>query len=254
AVGLRERIGAFRLLLGLRGLRARRLLAARSLLLRRGLLAACGRPQRRRAVAGGRGCRRLRGLLLAAACGPFRRGREQRLALLERQRRRIGALRNLRVLRLVRDVRAVAPVQHLDAGFREVADDSIRIRDLLLLDQLERTLERDRVRVLAADRGERVAVAHVRAEAADVRGHGFAVRRLPELARQLEQVERRLEGDLVHFLPGTKARELRLLLVVLRADLHERAVAPHAHTDRTAAGGVRAEHARLRGLLASDRS
>src|SRR5690606_33781437 len=99
-----------------------------------------------------------------------------------------------------------------------------------------------------------VAVAHVRAEAADVRGHGFAVRRLPELARQLEQVERRLEGDLVHFLPGTKARELRLLLVVLRADLHERAVAPHAHTDRTAAGGVRAEHARLRGLLASDRS
>ena len=71
-----------------------------------------------------------------------------------------------------------------------------------------------------------------------------------ERARQLEQVERRFERDRVHLLAGPQARELRLVDVFLGADLHECAVAAHAHADGAAAHGVRAEHARLRRLLA----
>src|SRR6202034_3413213 len=68
-----------------------------------------------------------------ARCGPRRaalaateaiaadRGRgEQRAAFLERQRLRIAFLRNPGVLDLVRDVRSITPVQHLDVVDAEV--------------------------------------------------------------------------------------------------------------------------------------
>src|SRR6185295_14744550 len=123
------------------------------------------------------------------------RGCQQRLALLERELRRCLVLRNLRVLLLVGDVRAVATVQDLNAGFREVANQAVRVRDLLFGDELERALERDRVRVVAAYRHELVAVSDVRTETADVRRHGLAFLRGAELARQLEQIERAVERD-----------------------------------------------------------
>src|SRR4029077_7520504 len=53
-------------------------------------------------------------------------------------------------------------------------------------------------------------------------------------------------------LSGTQPREARLLLIVLGADLHERSEAAHAHGDGLAGGGVLAELARLRHLLAGD--
>src|SRR5690606_27689006 len=152
----------------------------------------------------GRGRLLLRSFLAASAA--FRRGGEQRLALVERQRFRLAVLRYLRVLRAVRDVRPVAAVQDLHVRAVERLDDPVRVRLLLVLDQLERALERDRVRiVVAANRYELIAVADVRPEAADVRRDGLAVRRRAELARQLEELERLVERDVVHLLPGTQA-------------------------------------------------
>src|SRR5699024_4712445 len=53
-----------------------------------------------------------------------------------------------------------------------------------------------------------------------------------------------------HVLVLAQAGESRLLLVVLGADLHERAIAPDAHDHRLAALGVGAQLARLRHFLA----
>ena len=115
-----------------------------------------------------------------------------------------------------------------------------------------RPLERHGVRVVFLQRGVLAAVLHVRAETPDVGEDRFPLRGLPERARQLEQLHGVRERDGVHLLPRTQAREARLLLIVLGADLHERAVAAHAHRDGLAGGGIAAELARLRHLLARD--
>src|SRR5690606_31530276 len=97
-----------------------------------------------------------------------------------------------------------------------------------------------------------VAVANVRTESADVGGHRLALVGLAELARQFEQLERLVKGDLVHLLPWAQAREGRFLLVVPAADLHEGPVTPHAHGDRLAGLRIGAEFARLHRLVAAD--
>ena len=56
----------------------------------------------------------------------------------------------------------------------------------------------------------------------------------------------------VHLLSRAQAGEPRLLLVVLGADLHERAEASHAHGHRLAADRIAAQLARLRDLFARD--
>src|SRR5690606_28172804 len=72
----------------------------------------------------------------------------------------------------------------------------------------------------------------------------LAVLALAERARQLEQLERILERDRVHALAGTQGRELRLVLIVLGADLRERAVAAEAYLHRLARLRIGAELAR----------
>src|SRR5256885_9854408 len=89
------------------------------------------RGGRRRTLAGG-GRRRTLGLAPAAeACAALRRRPEQRPALLERARLRVAVLRYLGVLLAIRDVRAVAAVEHLDTLGGEVLGDAIGIRPLL---------------------------------------------------------------------------------------------------------------------------
>ena len=100
---------------------------------------------------------------------------------------------------------------------------------------LERALERHGVRIVLLERDVLAAVLDVGAEAADVGDDRLALGRLAERARQLEQLHRLGERDGVHLLPGPQAGEARLLLIVLGADLHERAEASHAHGDRLAA-------------------
>ena len=80
----------------------------------------------------------------------------------------------------------------------------------------------------------------------------LALGRYAEFARQLEQVQRFLERDRVHFLPRAQAGETRFFLVVAGADLHEGSVAPHAHRNRLAGFFVGAELARLDRLVAAD--
>src|SRR5256885_2073094 len=211
-----------------------------------------GRLRRARAVS-----RRGSGGTLALApaseaCAALGRRREQRAAFLEREGLGVAVLRYLGVFLAIGDVRSVAAVEHLDALGGEVLDDAIGVRFLLQAYHLERPLERHGVRVVLLQRGVLAAVLHVRAETPDVGDDGFALRGLPELARQLEQLHRVGERDRIHLLPRAQAREPRLLLVVLGADLHERAVAAHAHGDGLAGGGVPAELARLRNLLARD--
>ena len=65
------------------------------------------------------------------------------------ERLRIAILRYFRVLLAVRDVRAVAAVEHLQPA-AEVGDDPVRIRFLFETDHLERPLERDRVGIVAS--------------------------------------------------------------------------------------------------------
>src|SRR4029077_18899668 len=162
--------------------------------------------------------------------------REQRAAFLEREQLRVAVLGYLGVLLTVGDVRSIAAVEHLDTLGREVLDEAIGIRFLLQAYHLERPLERHGVRVVFLERSVLAAVLHVRAETPDVGDDRLALRCLPERARQLEQLHRIRERDRIHLLPGAQAREARLLLVVLGADLHERAEAAHAHRDRLAGG------------------
>src|SRR6267378_89482 len=213
----------------------------------------CGRA-RRRALAGGRrrSCGTLGSPPASESSAAFRRGREQRAAFLERERLGVAVLRYLGVLLAIGDVRSVAAVQHLDTLGREVLDDAIGIRFLLQAYHLARPLERHGIRVVLLQRGVLAAVLHVRTETPDVGDDRLALRRLPERARQLEQLYRVRERERIHLLPRAQTCETRLLLIVLGADLYERAVAAHAHGDGLAGGGVVAEPARLRNLLARD--
>src|ERR1700686_5678530 len=208
---------------------------------------------RRRALGGGsrRGSCGTLGLAPASeSCAAFRRGREQRAAFLERERLGVAILRCLGVLLAIGDVRSVAAVKHLDAFGREVLDDAIGIRFLLQAYHLARPLERHGVRVVFLERGGLAAVLHVRTETPDVGDDRLALQRFPERARQLEQLYRVRERERIHLLPRAQTCETRLLLIVLGADLYERAVAAHAHGDGLAGGRVPAELARLRNLLA----
>ena len=78
-----------------------------------------------------RGRRRLLREAAEAALAALRRGRDQLLALVQRQRLRLAILGDLRVLRAIGDVRTVAAVQHLDAGVREIDDDAVRVQHFL---------------------------------------------------------------------------------------------------------------------------
>ena len=91
-----------------------------------------------------------------------------------------------------------------------------------------------------------------RPEAADADRDVLAVLALAERARQLEQLERLPERDRVHALAGAQARELRLVLVVLGADLREWPVAAEAHLHRLAGFRIGAEFARAGRLGAVD--
>src|SRR6185295_15428918 len=73
-----------------------------------------------------------------------------------------------------------------------------------------------------------------------------------ELARNLDELQRIRQLDGVHLLPGTQARELWFLLVILGADLHEGSVTAHAHGDRLAVLGMFAELARHGDFFARD--
>src|SRR6267378_923018 len=223
---------------------------------RAGLLAGCGRcgRARRRALGGGRrgSCGTLALAPASESSAAFRRRREQRAALLECEQLRVAVLRYLGVLLAVGDVRSVAAVQHLDTLGREVLDDAIGIRFLFQAYHLARPLERHGIRVVLLQRGVLAAVLHVRTETPDVGDDRLALRRLPERARQLEQLYRVRERERIHLLPRAQTCETRLLLIVIGADLYERAVAAHAHGDGLAGGGVVAEPARLRNLLARD--
>src|SRR5690606_22357058 len=196
-------------------------------------------------------CRAVAGRLLFTSPSPLRSGRQQFLAFLEGQGAGLAILRHPCIFRFVRNVWPIAAVQHLDSLFLKIANDAICISDFFLLDQLERSRQLDRIRIIVAANGhELVPVAYIGTEAPDARQHRQPVRRLAELARQLEQLQRLLLRNVVHFLAGPQAGKLRFLLVVLRPDLHEWPVAAHAHRHRLAALRVHAQVPRLRNLFA----
>src|SRR6185437_9002261 len=176
--------------------------------------------------------------------GPIRRLRDELSALRFGERLRIALFRDLCVLAAVRDVRSVASVQHLKPG-AEIRDDPVGIRLLFETDHLERSLERDRVRVVIAQGYVFVAVFDVRTEAPDVRDDRLARRRRAERAREFEKLERLGECDRVHLLPGAQSRETRLLLVLFGADLYEGPVAAHSHRHGLARRRIAPELARL---------
>src|SRR5690606_24880845 len=87
---------------------------------------------------------------------------------IERERARIAILRDLRVLHAVGDVRPVAAVEHLNARVREIEDDAVCILLLLRANELERTGQLDRVRIVFLDGDELLRpILNVRTEAAD---------------------------------------------------------------------------------------
>src|SRR5512135_2890775 len=141
----RERAGRSRLLLR-RGLlpRGRLLLRCLRFRLRAGGLTGAGDTSGTLTFAGRFSGRRFP----APPALPFRRGRENRAAFLERERPRVAVLRDLAVLLSVGDVRTVAAIQHPDPGLREIEDRPVRLELLLLVHELQRTLESDRVRVV----------------------------------------------------------------------------------------------------------
>ena len=107
------------------------------------------------------------------------------------------------------------------------------------------------MRIFVLERDELATVPHVRSESTDVGRDLLALGRLAQVARQIEQLERLVEFDLVHLLSRPQAGELRLFLIVARADLHEGTVTSHAHRDRLARLGVGAEFACLDRLVAA---
>jgi hypothetical protein len=76
---------------------------------------------------------------------------------------------------------------------------------------------------------------------------------MAEHARQLEQLQRFFQRDRVQALAGLQRGELRLVLVVLGADLRERSEAAEAHRNRLAGRRIVAEHAVLLGLVEAHR-
>src|SRR5512145_557813 len=105
----------------------------------------CGRRSRGGGLGGGRGLGGRRRRLASPASAPRRRGLEQCLALLERERLRVAVLRDAAVALAVGDVRAIAAVQHLNAGLGELADDALGLDLELFADQLAGALGGDRV-------------------------------------------------------------------------------------------------------------
>src|SRR5512135_2251385 len=192
-------------------------------------------------------CCRLPGALAeaATALGLDRRRGEQLGALAFRQRGWLAILRNARVLFAVGDVRSVAAVQYLDRAIAETRDQAIAREFGLLVQQFERARQFDRVRiVLVLQRCVDAAVLDERTEAADAGTDRHAIGRLAEVARELEQVQRIFERDRVDALARAQAREARLVVVVLGADLGHRPVATEAHGHRFARCRLDAEFAR----------
>src|SRR5688572_5828639 len=214
-----------------------------------GFLARPRRLGRRRALGRSRGGRR--GFRAPAEAAPALGGRgDQRLTLFEGQRCRVAVLRDLRVLLPVSDIGAVAAFQHLEAGLREVQDRALAVGSDLRLHDLDRAREVERERVVLLDGGVLGAVLDVRAVLATADADRRAVLRMAEVARQRKQLQRIGERDVVHVLAGQETREARLLGIVARPLLHERAVRAHAHADRLAADRVLADFARLGDFLA----
>src|SRR5690606_23450517 len=169
---------------------------------------------------------------------------------IQRERARIAILRDLRVLHAVGDVRPVAAVEHLNARVREIEDDAVCILLLLRANELERTGQLDRVRIVFLDGDELLRpILNVRTEAADRDFDRLSALGLSKRLRQLEELERLLERDRVHALMRTQAREPRLLFIVFRAELHERSVLAVAHRDGLAGHRIRTELARLGDVL-----
>src|SRR5690606_17920671 len=220
-------------------------------LLRRRLL----RGFLRRGLPGGRLLRRslLRGGLLAEAAARGLPGfLEQGLHFLQGQRLGVAVLGDLAVEAAVADVGAEAPVEHLDVAALEGLDDPVAGDLLLLLDQEHRALQVDGVGiVLLLQRGIGAAAARERTEAADADADLLALV-LAEHAREAEQVDRLLQRDRVHALPGAQRSEARLVLGVLRgaADGRVGPVAAQAHAHRLARGRVGPQLARPGGLAA----
>src|SRR5690606_9975488 len=157
---------------------------------------------------------------------------------LKRQRGRLDVLGDLGVELAVADVRTIAPIEHLDVAAVPLADDAVAGDLLLLLDQLHRPVETDGVGIIfLGEGGIGAATLGEGAEAPDADRHRLAVV-LAQRARHLEQLQRLLEGDRVDALAGLQGGELRLLLVLHRAHLDQRAVLADARADGAAAGGV----------------
>src|SRR5690606_11277543 len=148
----------------------------------RGLLRRCllGRGLLRRGfLAGGGLGRGLPGHRLLRAEATTRRlaGLGQQLPhFLQGQRRRLAVLGDLAVELAVADVRAEAPVEHLDVAAREFLDDPVARDLLLLLDQLHGARQVDLVRiVLLLQRGVGAAALGEGTEAADADADLLAV-------------------------------------------------------------------------------
>ena len=139
---------------------------------------------------------------------------------------------------------------HLDAFGLEVLDQLLGVGFLLVGDDLERAFLGDGVGVVLLERGELLAIAHIGAEAPDVDLDLLALGRFAQIARQVEQIQRLVERDLVHVLALAQAGELGFFLVVLGADLHERAETADTHDHRLAGLRIGAEFARLGDFLA----
>ncbi len=177
----------------------------------------------------------LAGLLAETAARGLAGFFQQFRDFLQRQRCRLAVLGDLAVELAVADVRTVAAVEHLDVAAVELLDDAVAGDLFLLLDQGHGAVQVDGVGVVfLLQRGVHAAALGEGAEAADADGDVLVVV-LAQLARQLEQLQRVLQGDRVDALARAQRGERRLLLVLDRADLHQRPVAAEARADRLAA-------------------
>jgi len=95
-------------------------------------------------------CRGVFGIrfLLLATPAPDRRRGEQFLAFFQRQRFRFAVLGHARILGLVRNVRAISTIQHLNTFVFEILNDAIGILDLLGFNQFEGAWQLNRIRVV----------------------------------------------------------------------------------------------------------
>src|SRR5690606_30924059 len=91
------------------------------------------------------------------------------------------------------------------------------------------------------ERGIGVAAARERPEAADAHAHVLTLV-LAQHARQQEQLQRFLEADRIDALARAQRGEARLLLVLDRADLHQRPELADPRADLAAALRILAQH------------